>query len=76
MRSLTHAGRTGSSHTASRHDAGHVSPASLLIAQEADATMTPDGWGADYSAPGFVTETPLASPVSSFSGAEQIVQAV
>ena len=24
--------------------------------------MTPDGWEADYSAPGFVAETPLASP--------------
>jgi hypothetical protein len=61
MRSLPRTGSTGPSHPASRHDAGSVSPAALRMAQEADATMTPDGWEADYSAPGFVADTPVVS---------------
>lgn len=51
MRSLPRTGSSGPAHTASRHDAGSVSPATLRLAQEADATMTPDGWCADYAAP-------------------------
>ena len=58
MRFPTHAGRAGSLYPASRPAAGRVSPAALPIAQEADATMTPDGWGADYSAP----ELPASRP--------------
>ena len=69
MRALPRSGSAGPSHTASRHEAGSVSPATLRISQEADATMTPDGWEADYSAPGFVAEAPLASPVFSLAGA-------
>jgi hypothetical protein len=46
-----------------------VSPAALRIAQEADATMTPDGWEDDYSAPGFLAAMPMASTVFSLAGA-------
>ncbi|MDJ0367775.1 hypothetical protein QMK33_21730 [Hymenobacter sp. H14-R3] len=58
MRSSIHTGRA----TASRPAAAQVSPAALRIAQEADATMTPDGWGADYAGPGLLAEAPAASP--------------
>ncbi len=54
---------------ASHHDPATVSPAALRIAQEADATMSPDGWEADYSAPALIAETPAASPVFSLAGA-------
>ena len=62
--------RTGPARAASRHDAatGSVSPAALRMAQEADATMSPDGWEADYSAPAFVAAMPVASPVSFLAG--------
>jgi hypothetical protein len=65
MRSFTHTGRIGRA----RLDASPVSPAALRITQEADATMTPDGWGAHYSAPGLAAEAPLASPAFSRTGA-------
>lgn len=58
MRFLPRPGPSGPVHTSSRHDAGSVSPAALRIAQEADATMTPDGWRADYAAPGWVAPPP------------------
>ncbi|GAB3639131.1 hypothetical protein GCM10027422_47220 [Hymenobacter arcticus] len=69
MRSLRRTGPSGPSHTASRHDAGSVSPTALRIAQEADATMTPDGWKADYSAPGSVAEAPVVGPSFFLAGA-------
>ncbi|AMR25560.1 hypothetical protein A0257_23005 (plasmid) [Hymenobacter psoromatis] len=69
MRSLSRTRATGSPRAASHHDAGRVSPAALRIAQEADATMSPDGWEADYSAPALIAETPAASPVFSLAGA-------
>ena len=68
MRSLPRSGAAGPLRRASRHEAGPVSPAALRSTQEADASMTPDGWEADYSAPGFVAETPLVSPVFSLAG--------
>lgn len=63
MRSLSRPGRTGLPPTTSRPAAGSVSPAALRIAQEADATISPDGWEADYSAPDFVAAAPGAGPV-------------
>lgn len=69
MRSLPRVGRAGPSHTASRLDAGQVSPAALRITQEADATMTPDGWGADYYAPSIMAEAPVANPIFPVAGA-------
>ena len=68
MRSLPRTGLSGPPHTASRHDTGSVSPATLRITQEADATMTPDGWVADYSALGFIAEAPVANPVFPLAG--------
>ncbi|AMJ66010.1 hypothetical protein [Hymenobacter sp. PAMC 26628] len=68
MRSLPRPGSIGPSHTASYYEAGAVSPATLRITREADATMTPDGWEADYSAPDFVDETPVVSPVFPLAG--------
>lgn len=64
MRSLPRTGLSGRAHTASRHDAGSVSPAALRIAQEADATMTPDGWRADYAAPGRADPPPRVPDVA------------
>ena len=61
-------GPAGSPRAASPRDAGSVSPAALRIAQEADATMSPDGWEADYAAPGFRAEEPAAGPVFSAGG--------
>jgi hypothetical protein len=62
MRLLSRTGPSGPSHTASHHDAAWVSPATLRIAQEADATMTPDGWSADYAAPVGVAAALEAGP--------------
>jgi|GEM_PF-2429147 len=69
MRSLPRSGAAGPLRRVSRHEASSVSPAALRITQEADAAMTPDGWEADYSAPGFVAEVLVASPVFSLAGA-------
>jgi hypothetical protein len=41
----------------------------LRKAQEADATMTPDGWGAGYVAPGRAAEAQAAGPVLPLAGA-------
>lgn len=68
MRSFPRASSAGSQRAASRLNAGAVSPAALRIAQEADATMSPDGWEADYSGPGFTAAAPAARPVSSLAG--------
>jgi hypothetical protein len=51
MRSIPRTSTTGPPRAASRHDAGTVSPAALRIAHEADATMSPDGWEANYAQP-------------------------
>ncbi len=45
-----------------------VSPAALRIAQEADATMSPDGWEADYAGPGLPAEAPAATPLAALAG--------
>jgi hypothetical protein len=58
MRSLPRTGPSGPALTASRPAAGAVSQATLRLAKEADATMTPDGWRADYAAPGWVAPPP------------------
>ena len=69
MHSLPRTGPAGPPRAASRHDAGSVSPAALRIAQEADATMSPDGWEADYFEPGSLAATPVASSVFSLTKA-------
>lgn len=68
MHSCPRTSPAGSPRAASHHDAGPVSPAALHIAQEADATMSPDGWEADYSAPGFLAAEPVTGPVFSVNG--------
>lgn len=69
MRSFPRASSTGSPRAASRHNVGTVSPAALHIAQEADATMSPDGWETEYSQPELRAEAPAASPILSAAGA-------
>ncbi|WP_223650592.1 hypothetical protein [Hymenobacter psoromatis] len=65
MRSFSRTSATGLPRAASRHEPGTVSPAALRIAQEADATMSPDSWEADYSPPDLLAAAPAASPVLS-----------
>ncbi|MFD1470781.1 hypothetical protein ACFQ48_21325 [Hymenobacter caeli] len=69
MRSFLRPTAGGPPRAASRPVAGAVSPAALRSAHEADATMSPDGWEADYSKPGFLAEAPAAGPFSSLPGA-------
>lgn len=68
MPSRPRTGPAGSPRAASHRDAGSVSPAALRIAQEADATMSPDGWEADYSAPGLMAAESLTGPAFSTTG--------
>ncbi|AMR29444.1 hypothetical protein A0257_21665 [Hymenobacter psoromatis] len=65
MRSYPRINAAGLPRAASSPAAGRVSPAALRIAQEADATMSPDGWEADYSPPAVPAAVPAASPVVS-----------
>ena len=65
MRSIPRPNPAGQPRAASRPAAGAVSPAALRIAQEADATMSPDGWEADYFEPGYLADAPAASFVFS-----------
>lgn len=69
MRSFPRTSATGSPRAASHHNLGTVSPAALRIAQEADATMSPDGWEANYYEPGTLDVVPTADPASSPAGA-------
>jgi hypothetical protein len=70
MRSISRTGPAGLPRATSRHDAARaVSPGALRKAQEADATMTPDGWGAGYVAPGRAAEAQAAGPVLPLAGA-------
>ena len=69
MHSFPRTSATGPPRAASRHDPSRVSPAALRIAREADATMSPDGWEAEYSPPGFLAEAPPANLVFSLVGA-------
>ncbi|TDN38796.1 hypothetical protein E4631_21060 [Hymenobacter sp. UV11] len=69
MRSSSRTSATGLPRAASRHDPGTVSPATLHIAQEADASMSPDSWESNYAPPAFVAEASAASPVFSVAGA-------
>ena len=67
MRSFARSGSAGLSSAASRHDAaaGSVSPATLRLAQEADATMSPDGWEAGLFHPGLRGRRAGAQPTGS-----------
>ncbi len=65
MRSFPRATSTRLPHAASRHDPATVSPAALRIAQEADATMSPDSWGTANYQPELLAAVPVPSPVLS-----------
>jgi hypothetical protein len=62
MRTFSRSNSATRPYVAGRHHPGTVSPAVLRIAQEADATMSPDSWETAYYQPVLLAAVPAPNP--------------